>query len=179
MGEFLTKQNPPHHPPPPTEHHLSLTRIHVVLLLRLKQLHSWKEQPDCAHTFVTHTRRHTHTPTQIAGRMANPRLTSWCFTHISTIASLTSVALFPLHHRDAEPAQLGEEVPVLQRDAPVPRGHRWRLRPGQETLPEAAAGRLGPTHSGVQHRPQQRENRYVWRRRTSPVFGSGLHGNRC
>lgn len=111
--------------------------------------------------------------------MADPRLTSWCFTHISTIRFVYICTLLPLHHRDAEPAQLGEEVRVLHRDSPVSCGHRWDAHPGQETLPEAAVRRLGPTDRGVQHRPQQRENRYVWRCWTSPVSGSGLHGNRC
>lgn len=102
--------------------------------------------------------------------MADLRLTAGVSPTFQQSAFLTSVLLSQspvqllpdaLHRRDAEPAQLGEEVPVLHRGPPVSCGHRWDVHPGQETLPEAAARRLGQTDSGVQHRPQQRENRYA------------------
>lgn len=118
----------------------------------------FKEQPDCAHTFITHTRRHTHT------QNVRRRLIYRLFSRLPVFHPvLPPVEPLPAARgrRDPEPAQLGEEVPVLRRGPAVPRGHRRDLRPGQETLPEAAVGRLGRSDGGVQHRPQQRQNRYV------------------
>lgn len=66
-----------------------------------------------------------------------------------------------LAHRHPEPAKLGEEVPVVQQRQAVAGGHRRDVHAGQGAVPEPAARGLGKTYGGVQHRAQQREDRYV------------------